>query len=90
MPAPAIARDQTDSRDGAYWLLEGSRFEQLDGGGWPMDHEETGVELLLREPEILAWLGLDENRVTDDELASGAKRNRGRTRSGDAEHRRSS
>lgn len=32
------------------------------------DREETWVELLLNEPEIVAWLGLDES---DDEERPG-------------------
>jgi hypothetical protein len=27
-----------------------------------MESEKTGVELLLSEPEIVAWLGLDNTR----------------------------
>jgi hypothetical protein len=27
-----------------------------------MEREKTGVELLLSEPEIVAWLGLDNKR----------------------------
>jgi hypothetical protein len=32
-----------------------------------MEREKTGAELLLSEPEIVAWLGLDDRR--NDELA---------------------
>jgi hypothetical protein len=28
-----------------------------------MEREKTGVELLLAEPEIVAWLGLEEQRT---------------------------
>jgi len=30
-----------------------------------MEREKTGVELLLAEPEIVAWLGLDAHRTSD-------------------------
>ena len=31
------------------------------------EREETGIELLLREPEIVAWLEPHENENDDDE-----------------------
>jgi hypothetical protein len=31
------------------------------------EREETAIEILLSEPEIVAWLGSHENRDDDDE-----------------------
>ncbi|HEY2374099.1 MAG TPA: hypothetical protein VGH82_16385 [Gaiellaceae bacterium] len=39
-----------------------------------MEREKTGVELLLSEPEIVAWLGLDEIRGDGTASASGSSR----------------
>lgn len=33
------------------------------------EYEERGIELLLSEPEIVAWLEPDETRDDDEELA---------------------
>jgi hypothetical protein len=31
------------------------------------EQEREGVELLLRDPEIVAWLGLDDAEMEDEE-----------------------
>ena len=36
-----------------------------------MEPEETGIELLLSEPEIVAWLELTESENDDDNPAEG-------------------
>jgi len=37
-----------------------------------MEPEETAIELLLSEPEIVAWLEPHENESDDDEPPSAA------------------
>ena len=39
-----------------------------------VEREKTGVELLLSEPEIVAWLGLDDTRGEVTASASGSSR----------------
>jgi hypothetical protein len=38
-----------------------------DVGRDAMEPEETGIELLLSEPEIVAWLELTESENDDDD-----------------------
>jgi hypothetical protein len=37
------------------------------GGGSVTEKEHEGVELLLRDPEIVAWLELDDAESEDEE-----------------------
>jgi hypothetical protein len=43
-----------------------------------MEHGKTGAELLLSEPEIVAWLGLDDKHGDVPELPRRAESARGR------------